>query len=581
MDYKQSFMEEQYNRMVERDTIGYFLRRFAQSTQRDIRDQRQDQRTVILFPGGMASELARARTAFDPTLPTGSYNYETIWYDVFGVLFLQHTLQLDMDGDSDKDRQIVVADGAIKNCVYSPYDDFREWCEGKDLDLLVMGWDFRRRPDWVVEFFFDYLVPRVTELATDANLPDPFARVALVGHSFGGMVVKWILNQPARPFCQNDGLLAVTVGTPFYGSAGQPHRYFVGEPLAGLTAHRAAIAKVIATFKGGFTLMFLDDVTYMRFKDELATDSSVPQQPWKYRRTSYPSVADNDPALKVDPYNPPPGSNGWFRYPQLWPWFRGYLDQGLGKYQEVAEPLDASVQGKLHCIRGVKFQNGNPVNGTAVAQRWRWVRADPGGQSAVWEKRPDAAGPHDFGPGDGTIPAWSARLVTLPRQQVHDIEGDISHMSLLDDSDVRVKLLELIRGIEEAPDQQIMARELRIEPAARDVFYQVRNRLEQLATEGPIARARRRVQMFIAEIPFHDRLALMKRWYMEVLTGPIMPLANPPDGEQPEMPPKGGDEGKGGGKAEGTGKAKPETGHRPGPKTRPKTRPTRPKPKAG
>src|SRR5918994_124425 len=162
MDYKQTFMEEQYNRMVERDTIGYFLRRFAQSSQRDSDNQREDQRTVVLFPGGMGSELARAYTAFDATLPIGSYNYKTIWYDVMGVLFLQHTLLLDMAGDFDRDRKIVVADGAIENCVYSPYDDFREWCEGKDLDLLVMGWDFRRRPDWVVEFFFDYLVPRVT-----------------------------------------------------------------------------------------------------------------------------------------------------------------------------------------------------------------------------------------------------------------------------------------------------------------------------------------------------------------------------------------------------------------------------------
>ena len=495
MDYKQTFMEEQYNRMVERDTIGYFLRRFAQSSQRDSDNQREDQRTVVLFPGGMGSELARAYTAFDATLPIGSYNYKTIWYDVMGVLFLQHTLLLDMAGDFDRDRKIVVADGAIENCVYSPYDDFREWCEGKDLDLLVMGWDFRRRPDWVVEFFFDYLVPRVTELATDLNLPDPFARVALVGHSFGGMVVKWILNDHTRSFCQNNGLRAVTVGTPFYGSAGQPHRYFVGEPLAGLTAHRADIAKVIATFKGGYSLMFLDEVTYTRFQAQLSADSNDPQrQHGNYPLASYPSVADNDRTLNVDPYNPPPGSNGWYRYPQLWSWFRGYLDQGLGDYQAVAKPLDASVEDKLHCIRGVKFQDGNAENGTAVAQRWGWVRADPHGDSAVWEKQPDGAGTHDFGPGDGTIPAWSARLVTLPREQVHDIEGDISHMSLLDDGEVRAKLLELVRGIQETPDQQIMARELRIEPASRREFFRVRNHLEQLATEGTVARARRRVR---------------------------------------------------------------------------------------
>ena len=232
------------------------------------------QKTVILFPGGMGSELARAYQPFDAALPTGSYGYETVWYDVLGILFDEHTLQLDMSADFDRDQRMVVADGAIKNCVYSPYDNFRTWCEAKDLDLLVVGWDFRRRPDWVVEFFLDHLIRKVTERAAAAGLPDPFARTTIVGHSFGGMVAKWILNKHANPFCQQL-LRAVTVGSPFYGSAGQPHRYFVGEPLAGLTASRAEIAKVIATFKGGFTLMFLDEGTYETFGAALCRRSAV------------------------------------------------------------------------------------------------------------------------------------------------------------------------------------------------------------------------------------------------------------------------------------------------------------------
>ena len=94
---------------------------------------------------------------------------------------------------------------------------------------------------------------------------------------------------PQRPYpslCQNLGL-AVTVGSPFYGSAGQPHRYFVGEPLAGLTAQKAAIAKVIATFKCGFTLMFLDGGDLREIQGAaLAADP-------KYPLPSYPSVDSN------------------------------------------------------------------------------------------------------------------------------------------------------------------------------------------------------------------------------------------------------------------------------------------------
>jgi hypothetical protein len=527
MDYKQSFMEEQLNRMMATNTIPNFLTRYAQSYLADP----QAQRTVILFPGGMGSELARADQQFDPTKATGSYHYDTVWYDVMGVLFLQHTLLLDMSADFDRNQQMVVADGAIENCLYGPYDDFRTWCDDKGLDLLVVGWDFRRRPDWVVEFFFNYLIPKVTELATDANLPDPFARAVILGHSFGGMVVKWILNEHDHPFCQNL-LLAVTVASPFYGYAGHAHRFFVGEPLAGLTAHRAQIAKVISTFKGGYTLMFLDEVTYGRFWKPLADDLQYPMP-------RYPSVADSDSTINVDPYNPPPGSSGWFRYPDLWWWFPGYLKEGRDFYQAVAEPLDGSVERKLHCIRGVKFDGEGPEKGTAVSQRWGWVRADPDGDCAVWEKRPDGGGPHDFGPGDGTIPAWSARLVTQPPQNIHTIEGDISHMSMLDHTEVRSTLLGLVQGTAPPdPAQQIAAGELRIDPASREEFYTVRNDLERIATEGTRVEARRRVQAYMAEIPFVRRQALMKRWYMEVLTGPIMPLDNPPSREQPTMRPR-------------------------------------------
>jgi pimeloyl-ACP methyl ester carboxylesterase len=531
MDYKQCYMEEQYGQMERKGTIQGFLTRFAQSLTKLGGEAKQ--RTVILFPGGMGSELARAYQQFNGT--AGSYAYETVWYDVLGVLFAEHTLQLDMYADFDRDQRMVVADGAIENCVYSPYDNFKLWCTDNDLDLLVVGWDFRRHPDWVVEFFLDHLTPKVTERAANAGLPDPFARATIIGHSFGGMVAKWILNKHDDPFCQKLAL-AVTVGSPFYGSAGHPHRYFVGEPLAGLTTQRAELAKVIATFKGGFSLMFLDEATYARFQPQLSTDSSDPRQPGPYPLAGYPSVDQYDQTA-VDPFNPLAGSAGWFRYPDLWNWFAGYLSDGRDQYRLVAEPLDASVEKKLHCIRGVQFEGGAPKPGTAVSQRWHWVPRDPRGDSAVWEQEPDAAGWHDFGPGDDTIPAWSARLVTQPPENIHTIEGDLSHMSLLDDGSVRSTLLGLIQGIQPPdPDQQVVAGELRFDPASREEFYQVRNELERIASEGPKAQARRRAQAYIAGLGFARQQALMKRGYMEVLRGPIRPLDRPPERERPSMP---------------------------------------------
>ena len=229
-----------------------------------------------------------------------------------------------------------------------------------------------------------------------------------------------------------------------------------------------------------------------------------------------------------------PAPTGWFRYPTLWHWFAGYLWDGRAAYRLIAEPLHASVEAKLHCIRGVQFEGGAPKPEPLVSQRWHWVPGDPAGDSAVWEMEPTAAGWNDFGPGDDTIPAWSARLVTQPPQNIHTIEGNISHISLLDDTQVRSTLLGLVQGIAPPdPAEQIVAREVRVDPASSDEFYRVRNDLEQIATEGSKAQARRRVQAYIAEIPFARRQALMKRSYMEVLTGPIRPLDRPPDRERP------------------------------------------------
>ena len=505
MDYKQCLMQEQFRRMVDRNTIRKFLKRFAANHDRDAAAQR----TVIFFPGGMGSELARANRKFDPALPSGSYSYDTVWYDVLGVLFNRRVLELDMAGDLDRDGRIVVADGAIENCLFGAYDDFETWCEDKNLDLLVVGWDFRRSGDWAVEFFFDYLLPGVRAEAAKEHLPDPFEKTAIVGHSFGGMLVKWILNRHADPFCQNLQL-AVTVAAPFYGSAGQAHRYFDGEPLAGLTTAASQIAKVIATMKGGYSLLFLDESTYDTYRPELSADPEFPL-------LSYPSI-DHDTGSRVDPYNPLPGGGGEIRYPDHWAWFSDYLDEGLKAYRQVAVPLDASVAHKLHCIRGVQWRDNAAKRGTAVSQRWHWFDRTEG-KSAVWEKDPE-----DFGAGDGVIPAWSARLATQPPENIHTIKGRLHHTFIMDDTDVRSKLLTLLRGLPAPPEQQIAPGEKRIDPAPRDDFYAMRDGLEGIVGSKPEATAKVQVGLRIAKLSVTDRQAFMKRWYMELLRGPLMPL---------------------------------------------------------
>ena len=362
--YKRALMEEHLRRMVDRGTIGEFLRSFAVNSALG-----GDQRTLIFLPGGLASELARANEEFDSAEPSNSYSYDTIWYDVFGVGFLQKALLLDMNGDEDKDRRLIVADGAIETCVYGPYDNFKTWCGARDIDLLVVGWDFRRRRDWIVEFIFDYLIPDVRQRAQDAGLGDPFARATLVGHSFGGMVCKWLMNEHARSFAQ-ELQLVVTVGSPFYGYGGHAHRFFKGEPMVGSTYNLKTLTKVIATMKGGYSLMFCDGLTYDTYEQDLMADP-------KYRPPGYPSIDADNPAVRADPYNPGLRNAGESRYPQNWSWHAAYLAEGLLGYQEIAQPLDESVKAKFHCIRGVQVDGaGAPIANTRVSQRWSWVRSN-------------------------------------------------------------------------------------------------------------------------------------------------------------------------------------------------------------
>ena len=137
----------------------------------------------------------------------------------------------------------------------------------------------------------------------------------------------------------------------------------------------------------------------------------------------------------------------------------------------------------------------------------------------------------------GSFPPGQRAWSTLGPQNVHTIEGDISHMSLLDDTRVRQKLLELVQGAAPPdPELQVVAGEVRIAPASLEDFNTVTIALQQIVREEPKEEARTSVRAYIARLGFARQQALMKRGYMELLKGPIMPLDRAPDRECPPTP---------------------------------------------
>jgi hypothetical protein len=223
----------------------------------------------------------------------------------------------------------------------------------------------------------------------------------------------------------------ITVGTPFYGYVGQTRRYFEGEPDL-LFQKKSEQTQILSTLPGGYFLQFLDCGTYTDVKDHLQADPDYPLN-------AYPSV-DLVTGNPADPFNPVDALPGKIRYPAYVD--RNQLGPALNSYKSVAKDLLDPVAAKFFNIRAVQRKNGTDLNGTYVSQTWDTV---PVGFN------PD--NPHTVpityvqGPGDGTIPAWSARLISLYEtypNNVVTLRGKLEHMSLMESQAVQDQIYEFL-----------------------------------------------------------------------------------------------------------------------------------------
>ena len=382
-------------------------------------------RTLFLFPGGMGSQLLRARTAYQAGGPQNqTFQYDTVW--LTPLTFLGDALNLKMHEVNgvyqDLADRIIIPYGTVEFLGLTPYTRFVEWCELNDIDWFIFGWDWRRRLEDTVDFFLNKFLP-LFKSRVEPKCGDVLKDYVLIGHSFGGMVVTLTLQQ-------NNKLLstmgrAITVASPFYGYDGQIHRWFEGEPLLnhiGPINIKPQVVKVIASLPGVYVLPYLDQPTFQLNGAALGADPDYPLN-------AYPSHDFSNGAMDVDPFDP--GTN---RYPQNIGFSMNELQYARNTYQKVAAGPDAQYTNRFFNIRGIQA----PPKTTPGSVSWRLLTGPNNPNNS-----PIGTGPGT--PGDGTLPAWSTRLVTLPTGQVLPVEGDITHMFMMEEDATHLAIAQALQ----------------------------------------------------------------------------------------------------------------------------------------
>lgn len=416
MTYQQERDAEQRDYI--NDAITDFISRYSGNLSNTHR------KTVILFPGAMGSQFLRAST---PQSDGPPYSYNIVWLDcsiIFGA-----GVHLQMQGDIDFDEQFIIPDGPVYFPPLTPYQGFINWCDQQQIDYLIFGWDWRRDPSLTADFFLNVFMPLFKQRVAGLQ-PSPLQHLSLAGHSFGGMLIKLILNRTNNPYVQLFKS-AVTVASPFYGCGGQLPHYFIGDPDLNPLYGNRTVTRIISSLAAGYTLLFLDQNTYQRDGAKLMQDPHYPL-------LRYP-ILDTINGTPADPYNPQT-YGAKVRYPQLYGFDWGMLGSGKAIYDQVAALLDPAINAKFFNIRGVTTKNGADVNKTVTHQTWGWIDPD-------FDPEDETNCPiTDYlGPGDGTLPAWSTRFVHAPAANVRTLRGDqIDHMFMMNNTQVLNELSTVI-----------------------------------------------------------------------------------------------------------------------------------------
>jgi len=422
-------MRDDEQMRVHEGVIDQFIREYRNAL------PSRDRQTLFFFPGGMACDLWRSTKRFkDHGSNPSRFEYDKMWLRPSSLLWRARRLGMVREGQDlfrDKGNYIVIADGATNFNNYTPHDGLIHWCRGNNVDLFVFNWDWRRRQKDTSRFFVDRFWPVFKQRVKDAGIAEAAQNFSLLGHSFGGMIVNLILRDRKSEVSQKLRY-AITAATPFYGYASQVHRWFEGETLLNGDGKQewVDIIKVINSMPGLYVLHYLDyDYTYQRDRAALERD--------EFPLKAYPNV-DAQTRAALDPWSQQNDQKGHVRYPEKTMGFdKAELAYALKVFQEMAEPI---ADQRFWNMRGVQVdRDGKPTYNTLSSVTCAWIRE---------QFHPDDGCPvtndKERVPGDGTQPAWTARLASNP-QVVNVRHKDASHTCLMSNPRTLEELAKILR----------------------------------------------------------------------------------------------------------------------------------------
>ncbi len=396
-----------------------------------VRAYRPGYKTVILLPGGMGSQLDRSIKKFSGGSSLPFLEFDPIWIDL-GLIFDQDGLELGISQrGEDFRRHMLVPNGPLRFPFLKSYDDTEDYFRNRcGFNYGVFGWDWRRplrEAATNLEFVLKSFRRRVRHRFPDQ---EPLADTTLFAHSQGGLVAKVMLSTLFRGQDPSAAELdrwfgrLVTVGTPFYGTWEHQRRFYEGQdPLNSLYGTKP-IVDIVNSLPGPYSLMFLDAAIYKEHFVDGPLAGELDRYPVRNMRNPGDSQPDG-PAFWLNPYD----RDNAKHFP---PRFRRDLQtRALRELRLSVEPLPRRVLARLFHLRtGRKRTNTeihwDPIDGTAF--------------EVGVSKTPLS---YRKGPGDGTVPYWSARLAWTPNDQVIDLKRAKDHGHLAEHEEV----LQILHGL--------------------------------------------------------------------------------------------------------------------------------------
>jgi pimeloyl-ACP methyl ester carboxylesterase len=375
--------------------------------------------TVILLPGGMGSQLERTE---HPVGTEPNVINDVIWVDL-GILPPKKDafkLQIEVSGGSerDKDSYVVAAHGPLKFLTQTPYEELKGRALNERWNFCVFGFDWRRPLAESSSFFKTFIFEFKKRIVAKYNV-DPIPDLTIVCHSMGGMACAYALRD-AR-FSALGFHAVVTVATPFYGTSTQQERYYNGDGgILNKIYGAKAVAEITSSLPGPYTLMFLPKEIYVRDGRKLGL-------------SRYPELDPNG-NTDADPYDPAMMS----RWPKPVKDHKQYLARARAEMVYISQPISASIASVFFNVRSSLDTT------TASELLWSNINGDvfiPGTTPSP------LAG--IAGPGDGTVPSWSAwHAYSQPRnryelKQAKDHGSLLEHQEVLDLIDAVVKTRKL------------------------------------------------------------------------------------------------------------------------------------------